>query len=216
MLHLTDLIGFGAGGAAPPKLSDLAFHASATSTASTLSAPVTILPGDLLVFIQNCGASSAPAAAAPFGFTQITTSNGSTARAVMSYKIATGVEAGGNLGGMTGTVYHNILLVFRGNIPITAAVPASAANQTTDTAPANQVVSAASGLAPLVVLALWARGIGDTTVRGFTPAADAEVKASNQLYAKYKIYDSAPADTTCTMPDDGTQNILHSCYIACS
>ena len=216
MLHVNQLNGFGA---AQQDALTLSFLASATSTGSTITVPATVQAGDLLLYFDRArnGAITPPTSVTPTGFTLIGTSiTASFTRVNLSYKIAVGTEASTNITGMNGNSQNNkIMLVFRGSSPLVSVTPASVAEEATTGDPSAQVVTASGGTPPLIVVAQYATEANPVDPRTFSPAEDAEIANGTTHYAKYKIYNTAPADVTVDKDDDGT-NFLRSCYLQCA
>ncbi len=163
--------------------------------------------------------SGIPSTAVPSGFTIFSNCNVSLTdtRAILSFKKATGSEAGATLTGMTnngGGV--RTLVVFQTNVPTTTLTQGGGISSgMTNSNPAAQIITSGSGTAPLVVVAMYyASGVIST--RSFTPTADAEVTGptpGNKPYIKYKIYNSSPADVTIDMDDSGFGNVVQGGYL---
>ncbi len=221
MLMVSQLAGFGAGGAAA--LTSLSFLDSATSTGASVTGPAGILTGDLLVLFDRAiaaGSATPPTTVLPSGFTSISNSPGSNAspnavRSIVSYKIADGSEASASLTGMNGSTNGKMLAVFRGDVHVSAVLPSTPNAETTDGNPASQNVAASGGATPLIVVAGYGSGSA-IDPRTFSPAKDAEINSATTRYLAYKIYNSSPADVTVDMDDEGDLNSLQSCFISCS
>lgn len=196
---------------------------SATSTGSTISVPSGVQAGDLIVLFDAAGSSntSIPTQVIPSGFTSIVdntlvASGAAGQRNTLSYKIASGTEGSTSLTGMNGSNNNRkALLVFRGNVPAAIATVGDAAGQATDGNPSEQIVNASGGVAPLVVIGTWSLfPVGGTVdPRSFSPAKDGEINPTAQMYMAWKIYNTAPADVSVDMTDEGAGNTLQSCYI---
>lgn len=205
------------GAAAAPTIS---LFASATSQDSTtITVPAGVVVGDLLVLFDSSYDSDGitPASAVPSGFTAISdTSSGIGMRIISSRKLAVGGEAGSSLTGMTtGNIgVSKALYVFRRSPVATSLSLSTPQSQITTGNPTAQVQSASAGATPLIVFGFYT-AIGTIDPRTFTPAKDGELpSASNVLmYIAYKIYNSAPQDTTIDMDDEGDANGLQSVYI---
>jgi hypothetical protein len=211
-----------AAAAAIAGLTSVALHASAGNASASLTAPATIQAGDLLFFFDGArGAFSIPAPVVPAGFTQI--NNHSITglvglRVITSYKIAAGSDAGAGITGMDGAVFNEKgLLVFRGNVPIASVTVGDPEGIGTSGDPAPQTVSAASGVAPLIVLATYVAGNAVVDTRTMTPAKDGEYDGGvgGATWTAWKIYNSAPADVVVDMTDEDV-NVLQSCYLQLS
>jgi hypothetical protein len=216
---------FPAAAAAAVSLTTIVQVLSATSTATTITVPADVRAGDLLVLLDRCNGivlctGDPPAAVVPSGFTTISnqaTGNGvaSPRRQIASYKLADGSEASTSLTGMTAASGGaKILAVFRGGIPIVSVVLNDVGGQTTDGNPTAQVVNASGGTPPLIVFGFYGSNSA-IDPRTFSTTKDGELSQGN-LWLAWKVYNSAPADTSIDMADEGNVNILQSCYITCA
>jgi len=217
MLRLNQLIGFGV---AQAVLTSITQALSATSTASTITAPSGIQAGDLIVLLDKAANSflTAPTAVTPTGFTNASNVTSAITRQMLSWKKADGTEGGTSITGMNGSANNTkIIYVFRGNIAATTVTPSTVNGQATSAAPTNQNVAASGGTAPLVIVAGYGCASGTIIARGFSPAKDGEIEqaSTGDLWLAYKIYNSSPADVTISMGDFGT-NFLQSMYIQMS
>lgn len=214
---LTHLIGFMAGG----KLTSISQVLSATSTGATIDFPAGIQAGDLIVLFDACFGSAfagAPASVTPTGFSLAQGNSGGGAASPFTagrfnlwYKFATGAETG-SLTGMNGTTMYKAMLVFRGNAPALTLTLGGAGGNLSDADPSDISVTAASGLAPLVVLGTYA-STGTVDPRTFSTTKDGEINANIRAYLAWKIYNSNPADSTIGMADEGATNCNQGCYI---
>lgn len=179
----------------------IAFRSSATSTGSTIVAPSNIVAGDLLVLYDNV-AGSAPSSQVPSGFNTITDIPYlASRRAVCSYKIATGSEAGATLTGMSGsTTMAKILLVFSTN-GATAGTVKSIQSYYDDGNPPAQTITSGSGTAPLLVCGFIRSPTGSGN--SMSPTQDGIILNGTVHYGYYKIYNSSPSNVTF---DTGTGN----------
>lgn len=194
------------GGAAPSKF---AFRDYALSnSAGKVTVPATVQAGDLLVHVdgvQNTNGNF------PSGFTTIINSGAQSFIWHLSYKLATGAEAGVQLTGQTSTspgTYSvvGMLLAFSGNFSSYQPNTFLYSLRTTSNPPSRTV--AAAGVAePLIVFGFYHASTSITT-RTFSPAEDAEIVYSSLMYMKYKIYNSGPQDTTIDMADYGTNTMM--------
>lgn len=220
MFKVNQLVGFGAGGG----LKTLTQVLSATSVnLATITAPVGIQAGDLIVMLDSPSALGIPpTAVVPTGFTSIVNTSatiGGTVgmRMICSYKIAVGTEGGTSITGMDGsTADDKVILVFRGNIPITTITPADTDGAMIGTDPVAQTVTASGGASPLIVFGAYS-STNTIDPRTFTVAGvaakDGEVNSSNFNYLAWKIYNSAPADVVIDMDDEGTAMGMQSFYL---
>lgn len=212
---IMDLIGFGA-----VSLASLTIVSEdhTTSTASTITAPATINAGDLLVLVDFGSSNPGPPAnVTPSGFTSIQTLAGSTYdRYNISYKIAVGNEDSSTVTGIdASTVNLKTLFRFVPSVPVVAVTVGSLHHEVTDGDPASQSCLASAGSAPLIVFGVYASASNvNTATLVFTPAQDVEILSGTFLSARYKIYNTAPQDTTIDMPDYGVENMLTSFYLS--
>jgi hypothetical protein len=218
-----DLIGFGVAGSDSAGAMTVSMIDSATSTAVTITAPAGVVAGDLLVLLDRATSIfSMPTLVTPTGFTSIVNTVGAAYdRMNMSYKIAVADDASATVTGMDGADYERkAMYVFRGSSVITTATPYDAAGEITSGDPADQVVNCSGGAVPLVVIAGYScyAAAGSVDPRTFSTTKDGEIAPAGitDFYLAYKIYNSSPADTTVGMADEGSNNILQSCYISVS
>lgn len=198
----------------PPPLTSVSFHASAVASGNTaLTVPATVQAGDILCF-KDASQSDFGAGVVPSGFTVLAQAgSGPQGRIILSFKIAIGTEASTTLvGGTVSSVSRRELLVFRGNAVANAVTAHSPAGEVNSGNVSAQVITAASGVVPLIVLAGY-HSNGTVDPRSFSPAKDAEVNANTNSYFAYKIYNSSPADVTVDMDDEGLVNQLASGYL---
>ena len=212
-----------AAAAAVAPLTTLSQVLSATSSASTITAPAGIQAGDLILFMDHGEnlAPGAPAAVAPNDFTAITDSiTDPFGRTTLYYKIANGTEGSSSLTGMSGTDYQQKLIcVFRGDVPIKAVTIQNLQSTVTDNNPSSIAITSGSGAVPMIVVGCYfVYNTGAVNPRTFSPAKDGEVANSDDMYIAWKFYDvgETPANVTIDMDDEGFENILIGLYIECS
>lgn len=204
--------------------------ASNTSTESaSVTCPATVEAGDLLVMwdISN-GAAPQPVDTVPSGFTRITTtamvSASGNSRAVASYKIADGSEAGGAITGMalggSGSSGKCLYVFRRTPTPIGTVVVQDMNEEVATGNPTAQVKNASGSSFPLVVLGFYSCFTANVDPRTFSPAKDGEISAQSipaafSRYLAFKVYNDSPADTTIDQDDDapGLVKLMASCYI---
>lgn len=209
----------------------LSFVASAFGDAiggNTVTAPATILAGDVIVIFENVRDfnGGVPTTGVPSGFTSAVNTAGSDGRAICSYKIAVGNEDGTTItGGITdtggGTIDPSgiLLLMFRGSRPITSVTVGSASGSITSGNPNGQTVTASGGTAPLIVLGSYVADqiIANTT---FTPTGDSsgQVTLTNQhMEFNYGIFNTSPQDVSIDNDDEGgSYNGVQGFYLAMS
>ena len=221
-LKLGFIPGFMPPGAAAAKavLTTLTQVGSGTSTAANgaITSSVTLAAGDLLVFWGR--GSGATTAIPPGSGIAASISDTSTLRLGVYFKLATGSEGTAVTGASGATSARNLLYVFRGNVPVTAAVANDPGTELAIGDPAAQTVTSGSGTPPLVVVGAY-ESSGAVDPRTFTVggvgAKDGEISAAaNVFWLAYKIYNAAPANVVVDMADEGSGNNLISCYITCS
>lgn len=195
--------------------------ATATSTATTITAPAGIIAGDLLVLLDKGlnALATAPVTVIATGFTSIsniTASLGASGiRQILSYKLADGSEGGASLTGLSGNLRNKALYTFRQTPAAIVANVGSVNGEITAGNPVAQTVTSGSGALPLVVIGGYASGSA-IDPRTFSPAKDGELERGTGMYLAYKIYNAEPADVTIDMDDEGADNELQSCYISLS
>lgn len=181
----------------------------------------TVQIGDLIVFTEviDDAASPGPSDVYPSGFTAIWTEVDLTpnwTRRSSSYKIAVGGEGGNNLNGADGdSANRHMVAVFRGTPRITSVTVGGVNSELNQGDPAQQVVMAAAVAAPLLIFAVYSSSLAIATPV-FTPTEDGEIAAATNFFARYKVYNEAPANTTVNMEDAGAGNMLASWYMAVS
>lgn len=197
-----------------PSSDELSFVGSNTSTAASVSVSGLVSAGDAIVLFDIAiNAGDAPALVTPGGFTNIySTSSASPGHRIAGcYKIADGTET--TLTGMAGDLAAaKIATIFRGSSAIAAIAIGDIAAESTNGNPASQTCNASGGATPLIVFGSYDSG-GSVDPRTFSPAADAEIAVFTFFFAKYKIYNSTPQDTTIDMDDEGVANGLASFYM---
>lgn len=193
----------------------IAFIASSTSTSNAISLPAGIQAGDLIVLLDRALTSGGtPALVIPSGFTQISSIiDVAEVRQVVSYKVATGSEGGTSITGMDGVdADRKISAVFRRNPVATSAIVLDISGEMSVAGdPATQVVNASASTSNLIVFGAYGSEGGAPT-RTFTPSSDAEISVGT-VYLKYKIYNSAPADTNVDLDAPDIYHGLQSFYI---
>ncbi len=202
-------IGFFGGDDAPLTLS---FLSSATSTSSTIAWPGSLLAGDeayLFDFARNT--TGDPTEVIPSGFTQIPSgAAGQLLRLTISKKILTGSESG-NITGQNGTSGNNkTLVIVRGSRAIAGSTESTATYDLNINNPSSQVIAGSGGVAPLIEFGIACSSASTALFSTASPAFDAEI-SNARLRVGYKLYDSAPADHTIDMHDQGI-NILCGFY----
>jgi hypothetical protein len=201
-----------------PSLISLFATAIATSGA-TITAPASILAGDLIVLVDRAeqATTALPALVTPAGFTSLGNVSLTDVRMNTSYKLAAGTEGGTVITGMNGTFNNaKAMAVFRRQGKVFASViPSAWGGQATDGDPTPQAVaSGAAGALPRIVLGSYGVATGGSVVtRTMTPPKDAEVGAGIVAFLAWKFYEYTPQDTTIDTADNGNRNTLQSGYV---
>jgi hypothetical protein len=198
----------------PPEVLELTQVLSAASATASITQPVGIQAGDLIIFANLATNSPPPAATVPSGYTQLLTISNSASRVVLSYKIADGTEGGNNVTGMTtpGGVRGGIV-VYRPNRSIVSVSGSDPALEITSGNPVSQTVNASVAIPPVIIIGLYWALSGAIDPRTMSPAKDGEVNAGTTFYLAWKLYASSPQDTSVDMDDEGFSNIVFSAYV---
>lgn len=181
--------------------------AAATGGNDGLVMPSTVQFGDLAVILGCAVGGASGSTDAGWTLALYAQSGSGATRLYCAFKILDGSEADQTYYNYNGSPSNKaVLLVFRGDSPIRMASAHDAVGEVLDGDPATQICDAGDGSSPLVVLGVWATGtsgLGDTRV--FTPSPDATVGVGSTVTheVKYKVYNSAPADTTVDIGDWG-------------
>lgn len=185
-----------------------------TSTTSSVTqdvdAPASgIIAGDILFITAITGGTGAT----PSGFTAIPTTVGAVR---FFYKIADGTENGVAFSAFTGLNANNRIIFsqIRPTVPLASLTAAAIIGTQTDANPAQQTLTASSGVAPLVGFTVFRTVPGanvDPRTTSITPTA--EVTPQIDTYLHIYIQNSAPVDYTWDMDDEGTGNNLSGTYL---
>ena len=200
----------------PAAPTTLSFFNSATSSATTITAPTSISAGALIILVDHArNTSGTPTSVTPTGFTLITggsiTGGDNLTRTNLTYKIADGSEGGTSITGMAGTNFvRKTMFVFNGGI---ASVTPSTVSSSgiTDGDPAAQNVASGTGTPPLVVIgSAICKNVNPTL--SMSPTEDGSV-SNGRVVTGYKIYNSSPANVSVDTPDNGDQNVAIGFYL---
>ncbi len=192
----------------------ISFFNSSTSTTSSITAPASILAGDLLFILSRGTSASAPALVTPSGFTVIPNTNLTLfgSRTASFYKLATGTEGGTSLSVISATQMTSIMMVFRRSVAATTLTPSTWTGQFLSGTPSNQTVS--GGTATLVVIgALYSSG--GTLSMTDSPAFDATVVNGTVASVGYRLLNSGTTSDTISTTVTGS-SYLASGYISMS
>jgi hypothetical protein len=203
---LTPPAGGGGGGLTLTKVGEAAGVTSVTWPS--------VAAGDLAVCWNY--SSSGSSEVVPTGFSKRYGAASGSIRCVMSHKLCTGSESGtlaGMVQGIGPTAPVMALVIFRGSAEVVLATPSPWNGQVTTGNPSAQLVAAAGQDNPLIVVAGYG-ATGAINPRLFSTTADGEVSPDSTCYLLWKIYNTAPADTTVDMDDEGSGNALSSGHIS--
>lgn len=187
-------------------------QASATSTASTITVPASVIAGDVLVLFDRPISSGTPSNVTPTGWSVGNNQVITNFRMNISYKLAVGADAGATVTGMNGNVSNaKMMYVFRPNIAalvLTLGNPQGGASS----GAVSVTTTAGSGVAPLVVIGAWSQN-GSISSRTMSPAKDGEINASSSAYLGYKIYNTSPANVTVSISSATSANSAQALYL---
>ncbi len=193
-----------------PPVSSMAFQASATSGATTVTCP-TVVPYDVGVLVDwgyNFASPSIPAEVVPSGFTKVTGDTGASIyRGTVSYKVFNGSEGSSSITGMAAEFVNKTLMVFRPNGVVQTVSASTWLNEITTGNPGAQAISASGQAAPLIRFAAanvnvnttpdFSAGSWDTTI---TNTGTSGVRQR----VNFTIQNSSPSDDSADMVDYGT------------
>ena len=206
--------------AANQRVTSISFVASNTSTTGSVTVPSSARSGDFALFIDRDGNATGtpPSQVSPSGWdfidTIAATVTGGSARSSIFHKILTSSDPGATVTGMNNGFARKIILVFRPDCGITSVTIGSYAEYLAN-GTNSQTITSGSGAAPLVVIAHMACNVGQTlNTRSFTPTQDATVSSAASQEARYKIYNSSPANVTAALSASRGGNTLQSFYFS--
>ena len=209
---LNGMVGFsGVAGTLPTSFTK---GGQAESTTISLTAPASIIAGDLLLYQNWAFGFGSPTTRIPTGFTSIANVyNAVNMRSIFSYKVAESSDASSTVSGMNGSNVYSLLIVVKPDNPI---VNASANGAVTrgpiDTDPNGKNVLASAGSAPLLVVCMYNAGTAasDITPRTFSTTKDDEAWTTGNTYKDayiaWKFYSASPSNTQIDMADHGDDN----------
>jgi hypothetical protein len=194
----------------PPLLTSVSFvDYSASYGSSGVAWPAGAQEGDAVLlydwcYVENDGGD--PTYVLPSGFTQIQNLTGFSGeidapdqgktRIIVSRRILDGTESlETDVIGMSGNREEaKIMLLFRGNVPITDVVPGSLNAYVNFGNPPAQSIVAAAVEPPVAIYAFHAKQSGTLSFTTNSPALTTIVPASNRILAGYRLYNSTPAN----------------------
>lgn len=200
----------------------MAFVTSGVATNNaTIAIPALAAAGDLAVLLDSArnAASVIPTKVIPTNWTEaadvtgsgVTTNRG---RSTISYKVLAAGDLGGNITGMDDAAEGKIILIFRpSGAAISGVTLSTPTGEVTGGDPAQQTIAMAAAAVPVIGVAQW-YGSQAVDPRAATPEMAAEVANGTVHFAKYSVYNSAPADHVINMDDDGNLNGLQAVYFA--
>lgn len=208
---VTNLIGFGVGGAAP--LTAFTFvQARTVGDSNTIDLTGEVEAGDLIVMLNFAkNTSGIPTQVVPTGFTGLQANGAGTVRGQISAKIAVGDE--GVITIMSGTSLQKaIAAIFHPDAPITGFVWNSPNGEATTTNPTAQNIDASPATPPIILIGQMGSS-GVISPRTTSPAMTELLNDTNH-YAHYTIVNvgGTPADNSYDMDDEGEQ-VIQSGYL---
>lgn len=190
-----------------------ASNASNDNTA-TVTAPVDIEAGDLLIYSQyvpNYSSGSDPS-----GFTNLVLTEIAAVDHRTGYKIASGSEGGTTITGMTGSDHAVIMLVFRPTFSASVSTGTWNSEGSDDVDPASQTVTPPTANPVVVLYAVGSRD-GAQTFSSQSPSFDGTVSVNNgsaeSLLIGYSVYNSNASEHTADVGNLGTRGTFHSGYV---
>jgi hypothetical protein len=178
-----------------------------TATASTITIPTWALADDYAVLFDY---STTTTLTVPSGWTQITTSTTTGIRSTVSYKKLVSGDINTSITGMGGTT-RKVLVIVRGNAPISSVTLSTPAQQATTAAPTNQTISMSGSIAPVMGFAHYT-STGAVATRTGTGNLREFTSATNQ-YVKVWAYTPAQSTNITVGQSDNGTNALQSFWI---
>ncbi len=200
-------------------ITSLVYVDHTTSTGADITAPASIIAGDLLVLVQRGrNATGTPAGVVPGDFTEVGTGpDGGTSHASIAYKIADGTESSGVFTGIDGDANDSkFMWQYRANAPIISLSVSTLINGgVTSANPGPQTLTASGGTG--IVLGITSfftnNGLGNVDPRTTSITPDHEATdGGGAAYSHDYIQESSPQDYTWDMDDEGNNNLLMGCY----
>lgn len=190
------------------------------SISSALSLPAGAQAGDFAVYAEwSLSFSGRPSAVTPSGWSQlVNNADVSNLRCCVYRKVLTsGDVSAGSITGMDGDLTDfKIMLLFRPSKTIATTTDSTWTQQATDGNPSAQNIAGNGQAAPLLAVAFAAVAAGGTiNPFSWSPAYDALItpaNGANTMRATYKIYNTAPADISIDIDDEGGGNFLTGGY----
>jgi hypothetical protein len=193
-------------GSNPVVLDDVVIHASATSTASTITIPAAAATGDYAILFDT---STTVTNTIPSGWTSINGVTTAGIRTNISFKRLVSGDPNTSVTGMAGTT-RKVMLIVKGNSDLLSNTRSTPGSQATTAAPTNQTISTSGVNTPAVFFAVYA-STGNVGTRGWsggTPVEYSSVSTSS-IYVKALVYGrgTTPATATISQSDNGTNTL---------
>lgn len=203
-------------------VAESAVAGSSTSAAAPVTVPSGVYSGDLLLFISYVYGTEA--VSVPSGFTKLTDapSSGWGSKIVTSAKVATAGLSGTTVVGTSGpSGTGNILLVIRGNAPISGFAAVGSAFQQSNNNPSTATASAALAVTPTLAIgiagAIQASPYPPPTFEvGFTTPVFAQEYASTHFVragVNQYAQGGTPVNQAVDMADFGGGNFLTAFFL---
>ena len=193
-------------GSNPVVLDDVVIHASATSTASTITIPAAAATGDYAILFDT---STTVTNTIPSGWTSINGVTTTGIRTNISYKRLVSGDPNTSVTGMAGTT-RKVMLIIKGNSDLLSNTLSTPGSQATTAVPTNQTISTSNVNTPAVFFAAYA-STGAITTRGWSGGSPSEYSSfsTSGIYVKALVYGrgTTPATATISMSDGGTNTL---------
>jgi Concanavalin A-like lectin/glucanases superfamily len=193
-------------GSNPAVLDNVVIHASATSTASTITIPATAATGDYAVLFD---VSTTTTNTIPSGWTSIVGTTTTGIRTNVSYKRLLSGDPNTSVTGMAGTT-RKIMLIVKGDTDLLSVSLSTPGSQATTATPTNQTISSTGQVTPTIFFAVYA-ATGSISTRGWTGGSPTEYSSvsTSGIYVKALTYgqNTTPANATISMSDGGTNTL---------
>ncbi len=194
---------------------------SSTGGAAPVIVPAGVQAGDLLLFLSYISGASVNIPE-PTDFTLITNapSSGWNGGIVTSGRIADGSEIGASVQGVNGTTATgNLLLVIRGDAPISNFARNGAAYNQSNNNPSSATASATNAVGPCIAIGVvGARGASPYSPPPFettTPAFTQQYAGSHCIRAGLTFYNEGqtPVDQVVDLADNGSGNLITTYFL---
>lgn len=189
----------------------LAYAASATSSAATITIPATAQAGDLAVLFDLArDIVSTPTLVTPSGWTTISDLTGGRGAAVLSYKILAAGEPGSTITGMDGnSADAKSLVVFRATPTLAGVAVQDLGEQYTTDNPGAQTKAAVTAY-PYVIYGVCG---GLSALPTWASAWYSNTGSVGYQRYAWQIFNDTGASVSVDCNDSGTGTFLHSCAL---